>query len=219
MPRLKHQLQDLLEKTQYEEIANLAQGKKRVLNALVSLTFDPDELTVRRAIQAMGLAADRIAQRDPAAVQNHLQQLRWLINDESGAVCWHAPEAMAEIIRRRPNDFADYIPIVVTLLKVMADEDLESFRPGILWAIGRLGSIAHAEIDAVLPRITSALDDPLPRVRGLAVWCLEQTGRGQQIAGRDDLLADEATFEFFEDEQLKRVSVGQLARRALESGS
>jgi hypothetical protein len=219
MRRLKRQLQGLLQQARYEEIANLAQEKKRVLSALVSLTFDPDELTVRRAIQAMGLAADRIADRDPKAVQNHLQQLRWLINDESGGVCWHAPEAMAEIIRRRPDDFADYVPIIVTLLQVMAGEDLASFRPGVLWAIGRLGSIADAEVDAVLPHITSGLDDPSPRVRGLAVWCLEQTGRGQQIAGRDDLLADEATFEFFEDEQLKRVSVGQLARRALQLAS
>jgi len=48
------------------------------------------------------------------------------MSEESGGICWRAPEAMAEITRRRPDLCADYVPIVVSLITEMAEEDLEA---------------------------------------------------------------------------------------------
>jgi hypothetical protein len=87
----------------------------RVLGALVALTFDRDPLIGWRAVEAMGIAAERIAERDPAAVREHLRRLNWLITEESGGICWRAPEAMAEIVARLPNAYAEFVPIVVHL--------------------------------------------------------------------------------------------------------
>jgi len=212
---IKKALRELLAQGHFQRIAELAVRKKRALGSLVSLTFDADAQIVWRAVEAMGLAADRIAEEDPDYVRNHLRRLYWLLSEESGGVCWRAPEAMAEIIRHRPRLFADYTPIVVALITSMAEEDLEHFRAGTLWAIGRLGVIAGDHLPSVLPEIVCALDDSDPQVRGMAAWCLGQVGRPEILAGRPELLDDEGPVDFYEDRSLCRSSVCHLVRRAL----
>jgi methylated-DNA-[protein]-cysteine S-methyltransferase len=214
---VKKHLRQLLEEQKSNEISDLAGRKRRVLGALLSLTFDPDPQIVWRAIEAMGLAAGRIARDDPDYVRNHLRRLYWLISEESGGQCWRAPEAMAEVIIQQPQHFADYTPIVVFLIQEMAEEDLQRFRPGTLWAIGRLAAVAGDHIQEILPRVTAALDDADPQARGMAVWCLGQVGRADLVAGRPDLMADLGPVDLYEDGVLNRMTVGTLVRRVLGS--
>ena len=210
---MKKHLRELLDTARIEEIADLAGHQRRVLGSLVPLTFDPDPLIAWRAVEAMGAAAARIADDDPEYVREHLRRLRWLISDESGGICWRAPEAMAEIIRRRPRLFSAHIPIVVYLLRVMEEEDLVRFRAGILWAIGRLGDIATSEVEAVLPTIAACLDDADPQVRGMAVWCLAQSRCTEPLKARSDLLSDEGTAVLYLDGHLLNRSVAELVRQ------
>ncbi len=216
---MKNRLHQLLQERAAEEIANLAGHSRRVLSLLVSLTFDRDPLIGWRAVEAMGTAADRIAEHSPDHVRDHLRRLHWLLSEESGGICWRAPEAMAEIVRRRPALLSDYVPILVSLIREMANEDLIHFRAGILWAIGRLGPICADQLDEVLPTIVACLDHPDPQVRGMAVWCLGQCGQAERLEDRDNLLADEAPVDLYEDGHLGRTTVGRLVRRALCSRS
>ena len=212
---MKKRLRQLLQHQSYDAIADLAAQRRRVLSTLVSLTFDEDPLIGWRAVEATGTAADRIAEEDPDPVRDHLRRLHWLISEESGGICWRAPEAMAEIVRRRPALFSDYVPIVLYLIREMADEDLIHFRAGILWAIGRLGPICARQFDEVLPAVLACLDHPDSQVRGMAVWCLGRCGRADGLARRDDLLADEAPVDLYEDGHLGRTSVGRLVSQVL----
>jgi hypothetical protein len=212
---VKKHLRHLLDARQIEQIADLAGRQKRVLGILLSLTFDAEPLIAWRAVEAMGAAAARIADDDPDYVREHLRRLRWLISDESGGICWHAPEAMAEIVRRRADMFHEHVPIIVYLLRVMEPEDLVHFRAGILWAIGRLGDVAAGDVEAVLPSITACLDNPDPQVRGTAVWCLAQFRRTESLQARSDLLSDEGTLALYLDGHLVRRSVAELMRQAL----
>jgi len=211
---MKKHLRNLLEHRNFDELADLAGQKRRVLGLLISLTFDRDPLIGWRAVEAMGVAADRIAEEDPDHVREHLRRLYWLLSEESGGVCWRAPEAMAEIVRRRPQMFGDYVPIVIALINEMAEEDLVHFRAGILWAIGRLGPLAGEEIDAAMPKINASLDHHDPQVRGMAVWCLGQCGLGELLAEREDLLSDQCPVDLFEDGDLVSRTAGELTRRA-----
>ncbi len=210
---MKKQLRSLLEQRAFDDLADLAARKHRVLGLLVSLTFDREPLVGWRAVEAMGVAADRIADDDPDCVREHLRRLYWLLSEESGGICWRAPEAMAEIVRRRPRMFDDFISIVVTLIEEMADEDLTHFRPGILWAIGRLGPLAREELDGVLGTVEACLDHADPQVRGMAAWCLGQCGRDEVLATREALLSDLNMVEFYKDGELNRVTVSDLAGR------
>ena len=216
---MKKRLRQLLQEQRLEEIADLALGKRRVLGLLISLTYDRDPLIGWRAVEAMGAAAELIVQDDPECVRDHLRRLYWLISEESGGICWHAPEAMAEIVHRSAATFSDYVPIIVSLLQEMAEEDLLHFRAGVLWAIGRLGSIAEEQVDTVAPTIRNCLNHADPQVRGMAVWCLAQCGRQQHLAARGDLLADDAPVTLYHDGRLGDTSVGQLMRRAIGGGA
>ena len=211
---MKREVRKLLNQRQLEAIAELAARKRRVLGSLLSLTFDADPQIGWRAVEGMGVAAARIADADPGPVREHLRRLVWLLNEESGGICWRAPEAIAEIICQRPALFANYVPIVIHLLLEMAEEDLRHFRPGILWAIGRLGENGETYVPEVLPAIVAALDHADSQVRGMSVWCLDRLGRTELLAGRSDLLGDDGPVDLYEDGVLTRTSVGQLSQRA-----
>lgn len=214
---IKKTLRELLEKPDFEQIAEMAATKKRVLGSLVSLCFDRDPQIGWRAVEAMGWAGSRIARSDPQSVRDHMRRLQWLLSEESGGICWRAPEAMAEIVHREPTLLADYVPIVVSLPESLAEEDLEHFKAGALWAIGRLAAVAGDSIAAILPAITTALEDPDAQVRGMAVWCLGQTGQAGLLAGRQNLLADDGPVGLYEDGVLHRTSVRRLVQQCLAS--
>ena len=212
---MKRNLRELLVQNRLDEIADLAAGRRRVLGILRSLTFDRDRLVSWRAVEAMGVVADRLADQNPDAVIEELRGLFWLLSEESGGVCWHAPEAMAEIVRRRPAQFSSYISITATLINEMADEDLDNFRPGILWAIGRLGPLAAGTIDEVLSAIEASLDQPDPQARGMAVWCLGQIGRADLLEGHAELFDDSAPVTLYEDSALTQTTVRELMARVM----
>ncbi len=215
---MRRQLRTLLAAGDFEGIVRLAEDRTRVLADLLPFTYDRDPAMAWRAIEATGLAGARIAERDPDAVRQHLRRLYWLISEESGGICWRAPEAMAEVVRRRPDLYGDYIPIVLHLLVEMAEEDLAHFRVGVLWAIGRLGTLAADEVGGVLPAIVQALDHPDPQVRGMAVRALVELGRADLVEEHPGLAGDGAPVDLWEDGALVRTSVGELARRPAMRG-
>ena len=90
-----------------------------------------------RAIEAQGMAAEALSSSSPAYVKEHMRRLYWLITEESGACFWRAPECMAECGARMPRLLASHVPIAFHLIETLEDEDLDHFRPGALWAVGR----------------------------------------------------------------------------------
>jgi hypothetical protein len=216
---MKRELRALLVERRFDAIAMWAGTTTRVLGSLVSLTFDPDPVVGWRAVEALGVAAERIARDDPEAVREHLRRLLWLMSEESGGICWRAPEAMAEIVSREPVLYADFVPIVVHLIQQTADEDLVHFRPGMLWAIGRLGALGAREAQDVLPIVVAALDHEDPQVRGMAVWVSGRVGRADVLVGRDKLPADEGMVTVYEHGELVRRSVAELTRGAFAAGA
>lgn len=210
---MKQQLRDRLARGGPEAIADLASIRKRVLGTLVSLTYDREPLIAWRAVEAMGIAADRVAAADLGFVRSHLRRLHWLLSEECGGFCPYAPQAMAEVIRRRPRAFGEFASIVTTLLDTMAEEDLVFYRNGILWAIGRLAAVARPEVEAALPHVRACLDDPDPQIRGMAVWCLVQAGERDSLQAWSDLVEDDGPVHFYEDGRLDHTTVGALAAR------
>ncbi len=216
---LKTVLRELLAEGKLEEIAEMAIGKRRVLGALLSLTFDPDLEVVWRAIEAQGMAAERLSVKSPAYVREHMRRLYWLITEESGACFWRAPECMAECGARMPRLLESHVPIAFHLIETMEEEDLEHFRPGALWAVGRLIGVAEDDLPGVLPRVFEALSDPLSQSRGMAVWCLRQVGKGPVLADHPGLFEDDGTVHLYRDRAVEEITVACLTREVLDETS
>jgi methylated-DNA-[protein]-cysteine S-methyltransferase len=214
---LKRRVRECVSDGSLDEVAEMAERDHRVMASLIALTYDADPTVAWRSVEALGDCADRIADREPDTVRNYLRRLFWLITEESGGICWFAPQGMAEIARVRPDRFGDFVPITINLLREMADEDLEHFRPGILWAIGRMGPLATEHLDDVADRLESALDHPDPQVRGVAAWALGEARYIEPLASRPSLLEDDAILRLYGDREIATTTVAALARRALGS--
>jgi methylated-DNA-[protein]-cysteine S-methyltransferase len=126
-------VRDWLLKSDFVSILDLAGRQKRILSLLTALTYDPDPRVTDRAIEATGRAAPKIAQRDPEFVRNYILRLFWLVNDESGGICWRAPELIGAIIHACPQ-FAHFNSMLVSLLD-LEKEDAPRFRDSTLRAI------------------------------------------------------------------------------------
>lgn len=216
---LKERIRDLLLEGKLEEVAELATVQRRVLGSLIAATFDPDLQVSWRAIEAMGLSVERLAQTNKKYVKEHMRRLYWLITEESGGFLLRAPECMAECGARLPKLFRTHIPIAFHLLETLEEEDLEHFRPGTIWAIGRLIHHAREHLPNVLPLVIEALDRPDPQSRGMAVWCLGEVGEARVLEGRKDLLEDMATVRLYRDRYVEDITVGHLTRRVLETAA
>jgi len=151
---------------------------------------------------------------DPDVIREHLRRILWLVTEESGGICWHAPELMAEILAQTPGKFTDFVPIAASFLVTMEEEDLEHFRPGALWAIGRLGELAEKQHPELVPAVTAALGNSDPQARGMAVWCLGQIGRLDLVSDRPELLRDDGPVGLYRERTLSRTTVGELVALA-----
>ncbi|MGD2122797.1 MAG: HEAT repeat domain-containing protein [Gemmatimonadota bacterium] len=213
---LKTVLREHLVQGNLEEIADLAMERRKVLGTLLGLTFDADVEVVWRAIEAQGMAAERLSGESPSYVREHMRRLYWLITEESGACFWRAPECMAECGARLPRLLQSHVPIAFHLLETLEEEDLEHFRPGALWAVGRLFHLAEEHLPGILPLVLDALSDPLAQSRGMAVWCLREIGKGAALSEYPALLEDQAVVHIYRNRSVDETTVAALAQEVLE---
>ncbi|MCX7670289.1 MAG: hypothetical protein N2439_09480 [Anaerolineae bacterium] len=167
---------------EYNDLAGIVQmagQERRILSYLTALTYDPEPTIAGRAVQALGAAAGTIADTDAEFVRGHLRRLFWLLNDESGGIGWRAAEAIGEIIRARPEQFAEFIPNLIGLLD-LEPEDAERFQPGILRGIMRVAEATdladRSDLHDWLEKLRQSTN---AEVRELAEQCRRQITAGQ----------------------------------------
>jgi hypothetical protein len=195
----------------FSAVTRAAGSNKRVLSYLTALSYDPDVLLSWRAVEAMGMAASRIAESDPEYIRIHLRRLNWLLNDESGGIGWRAPELIGEILFRKPGLFADFIPLLVNLMD-MEPEDRVRFKSGWLWALGRLAKVDVHSCREALPWILTFLTDPDPQVRGMAVWCLGQLHHPVPPDRKRHLQSDFGEVALYISPHIKHLKVRDIFR-------
>jgi len=199
----KAEVKKYLEERDLERLTALAGEDERVVNYIFRCLYSADELLRKRAIEALGLVCNVIADRDPGAVLNILRQLWWSINEESGGIGWSATEAMAEIIKHRPEEFSDYGSITVSFL------DEEMLCRGGLWAAGTLAQIRPSFINHALPEIINFLDSSDPTLRGYAARALLAAGAAKDKL--ELLKEDRAPVQVYENGELYYRTVAELA--------
>jgi AraC family transcriptional regulator of adaptative response/methylated-DNA-[protein]-cysteine methyltransferase len=166
-------LREWLLEANYAPILETAEKKKGILSQLTALSYEEDAGISERAIEATGLAARIIARRDPEYVRNYLLRLFWLINDESGGICWRAPELIGEILYHCPQ-FNQFFPMLISLFD-LEEEDAPRFRAGTLWAIGRVAQVAREGMLPALQQVRTYISgDNEIQIKEMADWCVQQ---------------------------------------------
>jgi hypothetical protein len=211
---MKSRLAELLRTAQFDAIAGLAGENRRLLSLLTAQTYQADRLQSWRAVQAFGVAAHRIAEQEAEFVRNHLRRQFWLLSDESGGIGWRAPELIGETLARCPGLFEEFVSPLIYVLDLEA-EDAPRFRPGTLWAIGRVAPGRPQVARLAPPLVLPCLDDADPQVRGLALWCLGCLGYQGPLPDLAGMCVDFSPVEFYEDGSLHETTVATLASRLL----
>ncbi|MBI5663620.1 MAG: hypothetical protein HZC49_00820 [Nitrospirae bacterium] len=147
MQPLKKEVLNLLEQKKYQEIMHTSASFHKIMNVLVSLSYDKNKYISWRAIEAIGLISKEIAKSDTETVRNIVGRLLWMIRDESGGIGWSVPETLGEIVRNNPQLCADIAPIIASF------HDEKMLTAGVLWALGRIGKINDQTVGYAIPII------------------------------------------------------------------
>jgi hypothetical protein len=202
---LRQEIRTLLEKGDYPELVRLAGQEPNAAGLLMQFLYEPQDPLHWRALEGLG----HVAKGHPRQVQKIISRLLWLLNEDSGSFGWGAAAALGEIGRHEVSVVYDIIPMFCGFLE-------EPFSRGpMLWGIGRMAAVHPEKLHEVIPFILACLEVDDPQVRGLGAWALgrlkEQEARGPLAK----LLTDERPVELYDQGELRRSSVAQLAKEAL----
>jgi len=195
----------LLQEGRFNELAELVFKKRGLLQYLQRLLYNRGELICWRAIEGIGLVADKLAGEDPEFVRDMLRRQMWSANDESGGIGWSAPEVMAEIIYHRPQMFEEFASIVISFL------DELMLRQGVVWAAGRMAQARPELVLEAVPELSGFLDDPDPVIRGYTLRFLGIIGEKIDPVKLHMLAGDNSMVPIYENGEISETTVGRLA--------
>ncbi len=222
---LKEELIQALQSNDIASAAAIGKHGRKVLTILVRLAYDKETLVGWRAVIAVGIAARELVKTDPGILRETCRKLLWSLTDESGGIGWSAPELIGEIVSADPRLFCDIVPLVAAVY----DVEEETFRAGVLYALGR---IAERAPDLALPYqkivVMSLVDkDPLVRIRGMqlvgglwsaasdtGIWSGEYRGRVKSVIAR--LAEDKGEAWIYRDSDFVNVQVGEMATQLIK---
>jgi hypothetical protein len=188
-------------------LEDLARNQNYILRILSSLMFDREPLIQWRAIEALGKVSRIIFSIDPDKVRRQIRRILWLMNDESGGICWNGPEAIGEIIYNNPDLLEEYGPILISFLKE------EPFEAGTRNALSRVGEIAPEIFEDSVPVIVKSLESGNAYIRGFSVKALQamnDKSAGDKIETMTDDHHELDDYDFKTGE-LSKVKIRELA--------
>lgn len=215
LKQIRSYVKNLIEQNNLNEIYVLALSDKRAISSLISMSYDKSTLLSWRAAYMAGRIIGMISRDNYDEARGQVRRIFWNTSDESGTICWSAPEILGEVIRENPLPFEDVIHLIVGLIEEDSPDNI--FRTGGLYAIGRIGEV-HRELipkDAI-DLIYQYLNDIRPDVSGNAIMA----------AGRLKLKVDtnilnqlktktEKTVIYYNDE-LAAISLNNLVEQWLK---
>ena len=206
----KKEVISLLEQKKYEEILKVSASVHKIINILISLSYDKKQYIAWRAIEAIGLVSKELAESDAETVRNIVGRLLWMIRDESGGIGWSVPETLGEIVRHNPQLCADIAPIIASF------HEEKMLTAGVLWALGRIGRINNETVGYAIPIVLPYLQSADPTLRGYAALALGRLGAIGAVSKLEQLRSDNNAVTFYEDGELRQKTVGRFAEEALE---
>lgn len=191
---------------------------RQAINALISQFYEADALIRWRAVTAAGIVTADLAEAEPESSRVIMRRFMWMLNDESGGIGWGAPEAMGAAMARNSLLAAEYASVLCSYIDP-GQNFLEhpGLQRGLLWGLGELARARPQMAAWAAPHIAGFLDSDDAYHRGIGVWAAGNTGSPENLDRVHALTSDLAVIEFFEDWQLYRVSVAELAQRAVSA--
>lgn len=209
-------LAGLLRENRPEEVIALARKDRRTVRILASLLYHEEELVMWRAVTMLG----HLAVAEPELAKPVIARLLWSLAEEASIVGWGSNQALGEIYHRNPDVAGNAGKIAAHFLD---DEELSNpanrnttMLAGSIWAIGEIAGSDPALSMEMAPKLVCFLADPEPQVRAVTAWTLGRLKYSPAAAALEALSGDDAAADVYEDEELKHVTVKDVAVHALK---
>ncbi|MBN1652548.1 MAG: hypothetical protein JXA30_02110 [Deltaproteobacteria bacterium] len=202
----KESIRELLSARDEIAIKRWARQDRNPFRPLASLLFDPSALMRWRAIEALGWVAPIEFAKDPERVRRFIRRILWLMNDESGGVCWNGPEAIAEVIHAIPPLIEEYARLLPSFFAE------EPFELGSRWAVARVAQVEKQPFLSSVGLLFASLADPDAGIRAFSLVALKALGQTLSSEKTAELKADASLVSFydFESGRLVTKSIGEL---------
>jgi hypothetical protein len=204
--RKKDLKEDLLNRD-LQSIEKRAEEEKSVLRSLSSLLYDNDPLIRWRAIESLAKISGIIAKKDSEKIRRQLRRILWLMNDESGGLCWNGPEAIGEIIYHIPAFIPEYASILISYLNE------EPFEAGVRRAIARVAEVNRVVFADAIESIVKSLDSGDTEIRAFSIKALnslQDTSAFKQVKSLNEDMSEVTDYDF-RTGQLRNTTVRDFA--------
>ncbi len=226
---LKRQILTMLTENNWSEIKVKINdfSEKDIINHLFTSLCSTNETCKWHGISAFGVVVPRIAVNNLESARVIMRRFLWCLNDESGGIGWGIPEAMGEVMAHHDTLFEEYCHMLLSYMREDGPEifmdgnflELPALQQGLLWGIGRLLESKRDEMVArgVRDDLPSYLVSTDKIVQGLAIWCLGLCGTEKVIYDLQPFLETSFSFNFYYNNELQTISIGDLAENAISS--
>jgi len=130
------------------------------------------------------------------------------MNDESGGLGWHAPEAIAEVLYNIPKLAGEYAILLASFLRE------EPFERGAHFSLVRVGPLSPDAILANAPVLTASLAAENPAIRAFACHALHLAEVNIAAQSLQTLETDTGIFNIYDFElgTMREVTVKKYLR-------
>jgi hypothetical protein len=201
---LKRELKQKLVDNDLDSVAQLARQDRRVINILMSFSYDKETELSWRSVLAVGMAARVLLESDYEFLRDTTRRLIWSVTEESGNVAWSSVEMLSEIVSSDVERFSDLIPIIVSLYEE------EIFREGVMYGLSRFAVESASLIPSFVHVIKEALCDKNARVRYYALDCVNKADLALPEEVIAELRMDKSTARIYKGEKMEEIEVGSL---------
>ncbi|PKK84319.1 MAG: hypothetical protein CVT49_04100 [candidate division Zixibacteria bacterium HGW-Zixibacteria-1] len=205
----KHLVREMLVARDNEGIVRWATADRSAFRVLISLLFEPEKVNCYRAAEVLGKVAAVEARSNLENVRELLRRLFWTMNDESGNICWYAPEAIGEILFNVPDLCREFCPILASFLSE------EPFERGTRLAIARIAEYNPDIFDGIKEKLSKSLESPDHEIRGASLLALALIDNPAAQEGAHLLTDDDHLVDIYEIESgtLLSLKISDLAEK------
>ncbi|MEE9524747.1 MAG: hypothetical protein V3V59_08385 [Thermodesulfovibrionales bacterium] len=201
---LKRTLKKKLVDNDLDSIAELAKQDRRVINILMSFSYDKETELSWRAIKAVGVSAEVLLESDYEFLRDTTRRLIWSVTEESGNVAWSSVEMLSEIVSSDLSRFYDLVPIIVS----MYEEEI--FREGVMYGLSRFAERSPDLVFLYEQVVHEALVDENARVKYYAVM----SSKTARMDLPDDIMktlkADGSVARIYSSDSIKDITISSL---------
>ena len=189
---------------------------KRAVNPLFSFLCSLDERLKWRAVTAMGQVVSNLAKTDLESARVIMRRFMWHLNDESGGIGWGCPESMGEIMVRCKRLADEYGCLLISYIQPEGNYlEHEILQRGVLWGVGRLAHSRPRFLKDAVVYLLPYMQSDDAHLRGLAVWAISPLASPEALLRLKLLSDDPSELSLYDDNELRRCTVSQLAKQAL----